>query len=128
MLILAKILQQVKQLLRIGLTQLSSGQQVAARVVGAVDAVVEQIVEAGALVELGISTSLLHQTDILVVSLLIDLGILQQILQKCHSLPHTLAQSVEGDINIAIANIDFEVTGQLIELLLHLLSSQLVST
>ena len=127
MLILRQLLQQVEQLLRIGRTQLGGGQQVAPAVVGTVDTIVEKLIEAGALVELGISTSLVEQTHILVVCLLVGLGMLHQVLQQGQCLGHVLAQSVQRDIDDTFTHRDFVVAGQLIELLLHLLGSQLVS-
>ena len=103
---LAEVLQRVEQFLRVGLCQLLCCECMTIGVVGAVDAIVIEVLEVGLLVELIIHTSLLANGDILLIGIVIHLSMLHHMLEQSQRLRHVLVKTTEADGDAAITHAD----------------------
>ena len=128
MLIGRQVLQQVEQLLRIGLLQFGNTQIMARGVIGTILGIACQEVEVRTLIQFVVHTALGLQCHKLCIGLIVHLGTFHQMLQKRQCLRHILTQSVQTHGDAAVAFLDVVVTCQSIELLLDLLSRQRVGT
>ena len=128
MLIVAKTLHKVDQHLRISLLQLLGSHHITSAVTLTIDTIGKQSGEVATLVLLGILTILQHLLHHLLVGILVHLGMLQQILHQLKGGLHILTQTIEVDIGFIVTYTHVDITCQLIELLLQLRRTQLVST
>ena len=85
-----------------------------------INAIVVEIVEAGALVALSILALFQRQVDKLLVRLLIGLGILEKILHQLQCLSHILTESGQGNGQCIGIDVHTVVTSKLVELLLDI--------
>ena len=85
-----------------------------------INAIVVEIVEAGALVALSILALFQRQVDKLLVRLLIGLGILEKILHQLQCLSHILTESSQGNGQCIGIDVHTVVTSKLVELLLDI--------
>ena len=124
-------LYEVDELGRLGVAQLLLAHDVGVLVAGTVHAIFVQAVEALFLVGLSIVAGLDEEVDQAVVGLLINLGVLHQILGEFQCLGHVLAQATQRQVGLVVSYNHRDVASQLVQALLelgsrHLLGSQVV--
>ena len=118
--------QEAEQLLRIGVAKLLGSHIVATHIVRAINAIVVEVVEAGALVALVVFTLLENEVNKLLVRLLVGLGMVEHILHQLQCLRHILVESAEGDVQGIGIDTNAVVAG--VELLLDIGRGELVGT
>ena len=120
MLVLVDVLQEVEQFLRIGFLQLLSRHIVAKGIVLAVHSVLPKHSEATALLRLLVLTVLQDEPYHLLVSILVNLRIVEQVFEQSECLGHILAETAETNGDGICIHADGIVASHLVELLLNL--------
>ena len=119
---------QREQLLGISLAELRLAHHVALRVVLTESGIGNQTCEVRTLIGLGILAGFQDQAYILVVGLLVGLGVSHHAFEQCQRLRHLRLQTAERDVQVVGMHVDRIVAGQVVELLLHLGSRELVGS
>ena len=123
-LIVRQMVQQVEQLLRVGLCELFVGEGVAVGVVWSVEPVLQQILEVHLLVVLAVGPLLGRRGAIHHPCRGVDACIVHQMVDECEGLRHILTEAVEADGDVACSDVDMVGAGQLVELLIELLGRE----